>query len=46
MKVHLKCPERVSYVSEPEVKGNLMKNESLTTSIFWFVQNEVHVGII
>lgn len=29
MKVHLKCPERVSYVSEPEVKGNLMKNESL-----------------
>lgn len=29
MKVHLKCPERVSYASEPEVKGNLMKNESL-----------------
>lgn len=31
MKVHLKSPERVSYVSEPEVIGNLMKNESLIT---------------
>lgn len=29
MKVYLKCLERVSYVLELEVIGNLMKNESL-----------------
>lgn len=37
MKVYLKCLERVSYVLELEVKGNLMKNESLIILIFWFV---------